>query len=114
MIAKISDVQEKALKIDLDWVKDFNKNNSEYKAYVETPSWAEYGYAPVTVMIYQETEDPNFRIIVAYISSYYNGYCSTWYQDKRCPADWSQTIQRLEKQLIDLYDPTWFGRYHKK
>lgn len=114
MKAKISDLQERALKIDLAWVNDFNKNGGEYKAIVETASWAELdGYAPVTVMIYQETEDPNFRIIVAYISSYYDGYCGTWYQDKRCPAKLLQKMQPLEKQLVDLYDPTWFGRHRR-
>lgn len=61
-------------------------------------------------MIYQEAEDQNFRVIVAYISTYYDGYCGGWYQDKRCPADLSKKMQKLEKQLIDLYDPAWFGK----
>lgn len=28
------------------------------------------------VMIYQEIEDQSFRVIVAYISTYYDGWCS--------------------------------------
>ncbi|MDA3767991.1 hypothetical protein PF586_05885 [Lactobacillus delbrueckii] len=103
------------MKIDLAWVKEFNKAgffgvDGKYKAYVETASWAEDGYAPVTVMIYQETEDQSFRVIIAYISTYYDGWCSEWYQDKRCPAVLSQKMEQLEKQLVDLYDPAWFGK----
>lgn len=115
MELKLTDIEELALKIDLDWVKDFNKAgffdvDGKYQAYVETASWAEDGYAAVTVMIYQEAEDQNFRVIIAYISTYYDGYCGGWYQDKRCPAVLFQKMQQLEKQLIDLYDPAWFGK----
>lgn len=115
MELKLTDIEESALKIDLAWVKDFNKAgffdvDGKYQAYAETASWAEDGYAPVTVMIYQETEDQSFRVIVAYISTYYDGWCSEWYQDKRCPAVLSQKMQKLEKQLNDLYDPAWFGK----
>lgn len=115
MEVRLTDREELALKIDLAWIEDFNKAgffdvDGKYKAYVETASWAEDGYAPVTVMIYQETEDQSFRVIVAYISTYYDGWCSEWYQDKRCPAVLSQKMQQLEKQLMDLYDPAWFGK----
>ena len=61
-------------------------------------------------MIYQEAEDQDFRIIVACISTYYDGYCGGWYQDKRCLANLSQKMQKLEKQLIGLYDPNWFDK----
>lgn len=116
MELKLTDREELALKIDLAWVNDFNKagffdDEGKYKACTETASWAEDGYAPVTAMIYQEAEDQNFRVIVAYISTYYDGQCSGWYQDKRCPADLSQKMKELEKQLIDLYDPAWFGKH---
>lgn len=115
MKAKISDIQEQALKIDLAWVKNFNKDgffddDGKYKACTETASWAEDGYAPVTVMIYQEIEDQSFRVIVAYISTYHDGWCGEWCQDKRCPAELYQKMQKLEKQLMDLYDPAWFGK----
>lgn len=84
MEVRLTDIEELALKIDLAWVKEFNKAgffgvDGKYKAYVETASWAEDGYAPVTVMIYQETEDQSFRVIIAYISTYYDGWCSEWY-----------------------------------
>ena len=107
MQVKLTDREELALKIDLAWVKDFNKagffdDDGKYKAYVEAPSWAEDGYAPVTVMIYQEAEDQDFRVIVAYISTYFDGYCGGWYQDKRCPANLSQKIQKLEKIQLKL------------
>lgn len=115
MELKLTDKEELALKIDLAWVKEFNKAgffdiDGKYKAYVETASWAEDGYAAVTVMIYQEAEDQSFRVIVAYISTYYDGYCGGWYQDKRCPVVLSEKMQELEKRLIDLYDPAWFGK----
>lgn len=115
MQVKLTDREKLALKIDLAQAKDFNKadffdDDGKYKAGVETASWAEDGYAPVTVMIYQEAEDQDFKAIVAYISTYYDGYCGGWYKDKRCPTNLSQKMQKLEKQLIDLYDPNWFGK----
>ena len=42
--------------------------DGKYKAGVETASWAEDGYAPVTVMIYQEVFDPLCRVNETFIS----------------------------------------------
>lgn len=118
MEVRLTDIEELALQIDLAWVKNFNKAgffdvDGKYQAYVETACWAEDGYAPVTVMIYQETESQSFRIIVAYISNYHDGWCSEWYLDKRCPAEMLPQMRLLEKQLMNLYDPAWLGQQRK-
>ena len=71
MKLELTELQEKALTVELAWVKEFNKAGfsnkyGKYKAYIEING--RHHWPEATVMIYQEAFNPLCRVNETFIS----------------------------------------------